>query len=130
MSKKLEQVKGHIKDVKNHVVENKTVYITAGVSTALAAAAFAAGRYSGVKQVVLTDVGNVKLWSPTTTSVTVVLEELSTRSKPIYCPELKRAFNSIHHAARELGVDRGSISKNLSGQYKSAGNLTFEYIDI
>lgn len=130
MSDKLDKVKGKIEDVKKHVQENKSAYIAVGVSTTLAAGAFAAGRYSGVKQVVVTDVANVKLWSPTTTNVTVMLEEFSTRSKAIYCPELKQAFNSISDAARKTGTHRASISRVVAGAQDTVDGLTFQLIDV
>ena len=116
--------------VKNHFVENKWVYISVGAVAGISAASFVAGRYSGVKVVTVTDVANVKLWSPTTTNITVSLEELSIPSKPIYCPQLKRAFNSISAASRELGINRADISNHLAGRRGPISDYTFELIDL
>lgn len=43
------------------------------------------------------------------------------RSKPVYCIELDRVFESGAAAARELGMSNGNLSYHLSGHKKSCG---------
>jgi hypothetical protein len=114
--------------IKSHLADHKTAYISGGLVVASAISAFAIGRVTGAKQIVVTDVANVKLWSPTTTNVTVILEELSTPSKPVWCPELKQAFNSMHEAARAVGTSAGNVSKVVSGKSPHIKGFTFEEI--
>ena len=45
--------------------------------------------------------------------------------KAVYCVELKRTFESTYHAARELGLDQGSISKCCNGKQGTCGKLHF-----
>jgi hypothetical protein len=116
--------------IKNHVKEHRWKYI-AGVGMVLVSgAAYAVGATYGAKQIVITDTANIKLFSPTTTNVTVILEELSTPSKPIWCPELKQAFNSINDASRKLGIRRSDIASCVGGQRESIKDLTFEAIHL
>ncbi len=48
---------------------------------------------------------------------------------PIYCIELKRKFNSIKKASKELGIHKNSICAVLNGRQKTAGGYHFIYMD-
>lgn len=56
-----------------------------------------------------------------------VARAAKSRQKPIYCVELDRVFESGQQAARELGLNAGSISSVLKGRYKATGGYHFEY---
>ena len=48
-------------------------------------------------------------------------------SKPVYCVELDKIFDSTCQTARELGLDQGSISKCCNGKLKTCGKLHFRF---
>lgn len=51
-------------------------------------------------------------------------------SKPVYCAELDKIFESQTAAADALGLDRRSISKCCIGTYKSTGGYHFKYAEV
>jgi hypothetical protein len=51
------------------------------------------------------------------------------RSKPIYCVELDRVFESISAAARELDLNHGSICYCCKGIRKTHGGYHWRYIE-
>lgn len=46
----------------------------------------------------------------------------------VYCEELNKVFPSINEAARQLGIDKGSISKCCRGNLKTCGGYHWRYI--
>ena len=52
-----------------------------------------------------------------------------TQSKPIYCVELDKTFESINVAARELGLNSGGICSCCKGRLKSTGGYHFRYAE-
>lgn len=50
------------------------------------------------------------------------------RSKPIYCIELDRTFNSISQAARELNLKLGNIGSCLTGRRLTCGGYHWRYV--
>lgn len=51
------------------------------------------------------------------------------RSKPIYCVELDKTFESATKAAEELNLHQGNITKCCKGKRKTAGKLHWEYAE-
>ena len=49
--------------------------------------------------------------------------------KAVYCVELDRVFVSTCQAARELGLDQGSISKCCNGKQGTCGKLHFRFYE-
>ena len=49
------------------------------------------------------------------------------RSKPVFCEELNKTFESALAAARELGLDNSHIGKCCKGKYKTTGGYHFRY---
>lgn len=49
--------------------------------------------------------------------------------KAVYCVELDRVFESTCQAAKELGLDQGSISKCCNGKRNTVGNLHFRFYE-
>lgn len=47
--------------------------------------------------------------------------------KQVYCVELDKVFDSTNQAARELGLDQGSISKCCNGKRATVGNKHFRF---
>lgn len=48
-------------------------------------------------------------------------------SKPVFCEELNRTFESITIAARELGLNQSGISRCCTGKRKTCGGFHFRY---
>ena len=48
-------------------------------------------------------------------------------SKPIFCEELNRTFESATIAARELGLDQSNVTRCCTGKQKTTGGLHFRY---
>ena len=112
--------------------ENKKTYIcTGGLSIgAVCGCLHVIGRASGASQIVVTDVANVKLYM-----VADYLQhyrhpggEQHAEDIPVRCPELKRAFNSMSDAAREVGARTSDISKHVAGKNSHVKGYTFEEI--
>lgn len=51
-------------------------------------------------------------------------------SKPVYCKELNKIFNSISEAAKELNLDTGSISRVCQGKFSQTGGYHFQYKEV
>jgi hypothetical protein len=112
-----------IEKIKKHIVENKLVYI-------LGAGAFAAGTgvglTIGIRQIVVTDVANVKWHSPTINNIIASVERRGHPGNVIRCNETGEIFASQNHAAKLMGLNPGSLSSHLSGKYDHANGYTFE----
>ena len=52
------------------------------------------------------------------------------RSKPVYCEELNRTFDSTRAAARELGLSYGNISSCCNGKLKTTGGYHWRYQEV
>ena len=50
-------------------------------------------------------------------------------SKPVYCEELGKVFESGVAAARELGIWQGGISNCCNGRVKSVGGYHFRFLN-
>lgn len=50
-------------------------------------------------------------------------------SIPVYCVELDRVFDGAAQASRELGFDRGSITKCCRDRLKTAGGYHWRYAE-
>ena len=48
-------------------------------------------------------------------------------SKPVYCEELNKTFDSARAAARELGLDNSHIIKCCKGKLKTTGDFHWRY---
>ena len=50
-------------------------------------------------------------------------------SKPIYCVELNKVFESGRQAAKELNLNTSGITSCLNGRYKQTGGYHFRYYE-
>lgn len=111
-----------IQKIKNHLRENKRLYLTGGLCF-LGGALSVAG-YKGTIQIV--DSFNVKYKS---TATNVVIAELARRGHPgnlVKCKETGEVFASQNRAAEVLGIRATDISKFFKGDKKAVGGYTFE----
>lgn len=51
------------------------------------------------------------------------------RAKKVYCVELDRVFEHGTAAARELGLDQGSVSKNCNGKLRQVKGYHFKFVE-
>lgn len=52
-----------------------------------------------------------------------------TKSKPVYCVELNRVFDSATIASKELSIDNSSIGKACKGILNTAGGYHWQYVE-
>lgn len=117
-----------IERIKEHLDENKWAYISGSILLmGGVAAGYTVGHTAKVKASAAVNVNAYKS-TVSVVNVAVAFTERSCKSKPIYCPELKRAFDSISDAARKLDMDRGAIQRNLADEYKKTNGLSFEFL--
>lgn len=124
-----EQVKQKYGTIKAHVKENKTAYITGATCLVIGVLGGTAYAKRGeISQVVKQN--NVLCWRPQQNVVQVAFQERSTPSKPIVNKTTNAAYGSVHEAARQTGIDRSLISKNINGHIPDAKGQVFEAIDV
>lgn len=51
-------------------------------------------------------------------------------SKPIYCIELKKRYESLSEAAKDLDLDTGAISRVCQGKANHTHGYHFEYLEV
>lgn len=120
-------MKQRIQKIKNHLQENKAVYITGGVCLAVGAVGgVLLSQQVNVKQVV--DAWNFKYKSPTTNNVTQLVVAPSRRMHPGYviqCNETGETTSSIRRMADIMGLSRVQIQKHLTGDLENVAGFTF-----
>ncbi len=119
-----------ISKVKNHLKENKTVYLV-GVGSAVVGAAVAvlviarAGSSADIQQkLIQIGIGNRM------NAAVINLVETSTPSKPVHLVGTDRYFSSLHEAARATGHSVTRISKNVNGHIPDVGGDVFALLDL
>lgn len=118
-----------IENVKQHIKKNKAVYITG--ATCLAVGALGGGLYMATRPEVtqMVKMQNIGLtWKPKQEVIQFI--ERSTPSKPIHLKGTQQYFDSISAAARETGIDRVAISKNVNGHISEIDGKVFELVDV
>jgi hypothetical protein len=118
MSKKLEQVKGHIQDVKNHVVENKKTYlIMAGAVIVAGTTGYVAGSYRKVS-------ANQQAFAYKSTvnqTQIVMTTARGHRGNQILDTDSGIIYPSQNVTAEALGVSPTTVSDHLNGKKPHAG---------
>lgn len=116
--------------IKTHVKEHRVAYIaaTAGFVVGVAVTVIVL-KNSNVPRVEV-DKLNFKWKSPTTNDLTVTFEARGHLGNPILCRETGALFASQNHAAATMGLDKGAISKHLSGKSPHVNGFTFEKLDL
>lgn len=123
-----------VQRAKSHLQENKKTHLACGV-TAVVVAGVTYYVFGKTQVINVTDVANVKLWSPTTNNIAVEFIERSCPSKIVAelsedGQSFKQAFSSINEAAKQTGIDRAAISKCISGKQAHAGGRVFQELAI
>jgi len=121
-------VKERIAKIKQHVKDNKQIYISCGVTGVVAViGTLLLVDQKGSPQIVTKAIG----WRPRaeTNHVTVTLIERSTPSKPVHLKGTSLYFNSLSEAARETGHDLSAISRQINGHSTSVKGDVFEILE-
>jgi hypothetical protein len=115
--------------IKNHFIDNKKVYIAAGVGILVGAASAVLIIANRPEAKIITDAWKLQINSPTTNNVTTIIEfiERSTPSKPIHLVGTQKYWDSIRATARDTGYSVSDISKNVNGLRDSVKGSVFEF---
>lgn len=112
---------------KQHLEDNKKVYITGGVCLVVGVIAGAFAMATRPEMKVISDSYNLKINSPTTTTIEFL--ERSTPSKQVHQVGTKKYWDSIHETARDTGLNRALISRNVNGHIEHVNGDVFELVD-
>lgn len=113
--KKLEQIKTHLS-------ENKKAYIIGGSAATIG---IAAGLILGSRGQVSISNPAIINYKPIANTVQVQMTRPGPKAFVVQCAETQEVWPSIRQAAKDLGIDRGTLAKHLAGEYASAAGQTF-----
>jgi hypothetical protein len=125
-----------IQSVKDHISRNKTVYISTGISVAIAGitCAIMRGRYTGVLRVLdQSDTINVRplsFLSKQSNHIVNVIEREG-RGHPGYlvkCLETGITYLSQTQAASDMGLSKSMLSSHLNGAVNDVNGFHFERV--
>lgn len=120
-----------IENIKNHVRENKKVYIVGASCLAVGVGVGAVLVKSGNISISVSGDGNhVVGKARTVNQVMVELVERSTASRPVHLDGTNLYFSSINEAARETGLPRHLISRNVNGLIPDVKGQVFKLLDL
>lgn len=115
--------------VRQHIKEHKAAYITGGICLVVGAAGSAA--YFVSKPDIIQVARQINVFSPNSKQHVIQFIERSTPSKPIHLVGTQKYWDSISAAAKDTGVDRALISKNINGHLAEAvTDHVFELVDV
>lgn len=132
-----------IENVKKHLRNNKTAYITAGTVVVIAGVAYYAGvRVGKTAAASIEYVGDTVIhnessisgisYKPTINNIVQFAED-STPSRPVGLVDdngaLVSAFKSIGEAARQTGLTKIQVSKVVNGLAEKAEGMAFVALD-
>jgi hypothetical protein len=127
MNEKVEDIKKNqkLKNIKNHLKENKVTYC---VSIGVGVVAFGAGALAFGNGVQIVDSIKITLvnWkSPHTSQTIMSLPARGNRGIVIVHDQTGKPYASIKQAAEELGISRSAIQQQLKGLLDSVSGDTF-----
>ena len=116
-----------IQKIKQHLQNNQTVYVVGATCLAVGGVVgmVATGRVDGpllAKQI------NILTHKPAQTVIQFV--EHSTPSRPVHLVGTQKYWDSVSAAARDMGLDRSLISKNVNGHIPNVKGSIFELVDV
>ena len=118
-----------------HIEKNKVAYLTGAVCLTVGVVCGAAlvrtrpsitATITDIKEHAIVVVGDKN----TVNQVVVNLVERSTASKPVHLVGTNLYFNSISEAARETGLDRIAISRNIAGTISDVKGSVFKLLEL
>lgn len=116
-----------IQKVKQHLKDNQTVYVV-GTTCLMVGGVVGMVATGRVDAPLLAKQINILTHKPTQTVLTFV--ENSTPSKPVHLVGTQKYWDSIHAAARDTGLNRTAISKNVNGLVDNVKGFVFEAVEI
>lgn len=120
-----------IESVKNHVRENKKVYIVGASCLAIGLVGGAVlVKSGGVSIAAGGDRNQIVAKAKTVNQVMIEMVERSTPSKPVHLVGTNLYFNSISEAARETGHTLSMVSQNVNGHISDVKGDVFELLEL
>lgn len=124
------ELKSRLEQVKTHIQTHRHAYIAGAVCLTAGVAGGAAIVRTRHVADVITITGDHNIGkAETVNKIMIELVERSTPSKPVHLVGTNLYFNSISEAARETGLDRISISKNIAGAIPDVKGAIFKLLD-
>lgn len=114
-----------IQRIKNHLIENQTVYIVGASCLVVGAAGAAVVLHSPTDMNVSNKIQQILSWKPTAT-LEVYIEALGDPGNIIQDTTTGTIYASQGQAARELGLKAPAISKHLNGHTPHVQGHIFE----
>lgn len=119
-----------LEKVRQHLRENKTVYV-AGVVCLVTGAAGALLLAGKADVDVNSQIKQILSYKPEAhQTVVVVLEEKANLSKPVRVKGTDKIFASQNEAAKHLGVPPSLLSRHLNGKLETANGHLLEWLPI
>ncbi len=119
MSDRIDKIKAHLR-------EHKVVYLASGAS-------FIVGGLTvwAISQKVEINISQKAFlnWKSKITqeqNISINMPARGHRGNMVFCNETKKFFSSQGEAAREMGLNPGTLSSHLTGKYPDAGGYTFK----
>lgn len=120
-----------IETVKNHVRENKKIYIVGATCLAIGVVGGAVlVNTGGISIVASGDKNQIVAKAKTVNQVMVELVERSTPSRPVHLVGSNLYFNSLTEAARETGHSLSMLSRHVNGHIPDVKGDVFELLEI
>lgn len=111
-----------LEQIKTHLSENKTAYILGG---SVVVVGIAGGFILGSRgQISISNPAMIN-YKPIANTVQVQMTRPGPKAFVVQCIETQEVWPSIRQAAKDLGIDRGTLAKHLAGEYGSAAGKTF-----
>lgn len=128
------QIKAQLERTRVHLKKHRNLYMVGAASLTVGvlvgATIVKTGGNISVKGDVTGDVISVTGHHNTVNKIVVELIENSTPSKPVHLLGTNLYFNSISEAARETGLDRIAISRNIAGTIPDVKGSVFKLLEL
>lgn len=119
-----------IESIKNHVRENKKVYIVGASCLAVGLVGGVALVKAGDISIVVTgDKNQIVGKAKTVNQVMIELVERSTPSRPVHLVGTNLYFSSLNEAARETGHSLSMLSRHVNGHIPDVRGDVFELLE-
>lgn len=116
-----------ISKIKAHFRRNKKTYLAAAGTAVLGTIG---GAYLARKQPEVALIQKATLIGWKNKSIQLQFVERSTPSTPVHLKGTKNYWDSISAAARDTGISRENISKNINGHIPNVKGNIFEAVDL
>ena len=125
-------MKQQMERIRQHVKEHKTTYLVASsmavVTIGVGIGAYALGQKNAAGVEIVPTIKQIGFGHKATQTI-ITFVERSNASKPVHLVGTNCYYDSIHEAARALGLDRSQVSKNVNGLIDQVKGYVFEFAE-